>query len=165
MASWTWAFFHVLLAAAGLSIILATSAIAFNAVKWVGAAYLIWLGWQSLKTSSASFITKKGATETCLKPIFLQGMLVAALNPKVALFFLAFLPQFVVPGVGSVSAQLFLHGSLIIAVAALIEPLFLLAVDKLLRGLDQHPRFGVWIDKSLGMFFIAIGIRLALTER
>ena len=162
---WTGAFAHVLLAAAGLSVILATSAVAYNLVKWLGAAYLVWLGWQALRAKAESFVAPQASATRTLKSIFLQGMLVAALNPKVAIFFLAFLPQFVVPGAGSVGAQLFLHGSLIIVVAAFIEPLFLLAGDHMIRRLDSNPRVGLWIDRSLGAFFIAIGIKLALSER
>ena len=162
---WTGAFAHVLLAAGGLSVILATSALAFNLVKWLGAAYLVWIGWQALRAKAERFVAAQPGAVKPLKSIFLQGMLVAALNPKVAIFFLAFLPQFVTPGAGSVSAQLFLHGSLIIVVAAFIEPMFLLAGDHLIRRLDNNPRVGLWIERSLGGFFIAIGIRLALSER
>jgi len=162
---WSGAFFHVILAAAGLSVILATSAIAFSIVKWLGAAYLIWLGWQALRSEGAAFIADNNKVQSRLKPIFFQGMLVAALNPKVAIFFLAFLPQFVVEGAGPASAQLFLHGSLIIVVAAMIEPLFVLASSGLVRRLKENDRIGWWIDKSLGSIFIALGIRLAMSER
>ncbi len=162
---WTGAFFHVLLAAIGLSVILATSALAFNLVKWLGAAYLVWLGWQALRAGAEKFVDESGGQARSHTSIFMQGMLVAALNPKVAIFFLAFLPQFVEAGKGSVSAQLMLHGTLIIAVAAVIEPLFLLASEQMLKRLDKNPRVSQWIDRSLGVFFIAIGIRLALSER
>lgn len=104
---WLGAFGHVLMAAVGLSAILATSATAFSVVKWAGAAYLLYLGIKALRSDGSGFIS--GGTPTSLRafPIFKQGVIVALLNPKVAIFFLAFLPQFVVEGAGPVWAQLF----------------------------------------------------------
>jgi len=92
-------------------------------------------------------------------------VIVALLNPKVAIFFLAFLPQFVVAGAGPVWAQLFLHGCLIIVVAALIEPPLVMAGEKLTTKLRNSPRFGLWLDRSLGALLVALGLRLALDER
>ncbi len=162
---WTGAFGHVLMAAAGLSAILATSATAFSIVKWVGASYLIWLGIQALRSDGGSFISEKVETSPDLLPIFRQGILVAILNPKVAIFFLAFLPQFVVTGAGPVWAQLFLHGILIIIVAAFIEPPLVVTGEKLTNRLRNNPSFGKWLDRSLGTILMALGIRLAMQQR
>ncbi len=162
---WTGAFGHVLMAAAGLSAVLATSALAFSIVKWAGAAYLIWLGIMALRSGGGSFISENIKTSPGFFPIFRQGILVALLNPKVAMFFLAFLPQFVVAGAGPVWAQLFLHGALIIVIAALIEPPLVIAGEKLSMRLRNSPGFGLWLDRSLGTIFVALGIRLALEER
>ena len=162
---WLGAFGHVLMAAAGLSAILATSATAFSVVKWAGAAYLLYLGIKALRSDGSGFIAEGGPASRKAFPIFKQGVIVALLNPKVAIFFLAFLPQFVVEGAGPVWAQLFLHGTLIIVVAAFIEPPLILAGDKLTYSLRNNPRFGLWLDRSLGAIFIGLGIRLALDER
>lgn len=162
---WAGAFGHVLMAAAGLSAILATSALAFSVVKWAGAAYLIWLGISALRSDGGRFISESVTTSPAFMRVFRQGVLVALLNPKVAVFFLAFLPQFVVPGAGPVWAQLFLHGSLIILVAAFIEPLLVLAGDRLTTALRGNVRLGLWLDRSLGALFVALGLRLALEER
>ncbi|MBV1866028.1 MAG: LysE family translocator [Rhodobacteraceae bacterium] len=162
---WTGAFGHVLMAAAGLSAILATSALAFSIVKWAGAAYLLWLGYKALRSKGGSFVSDKVTSSPSFFPIFRQGVVVALLNPKVAVFFLAFLPQFVVAGGGPVWAQLFLHGSLIIVVAALIEPPLVIAGEKLTSRLRDNPQLGLWMDRSLGAVFVALGIRLALEER
>lgn len=153
------------MAAAGLSAILATSATAFSIVKWAGAAYLLYLGIKALRSDGSGFIAEGNSSSPNAFPIFKQGIIVALLNPKVAIFFLAFLPQFVVEGAGPVWAQLFLHGSLIIVVAAFIEPPLILAGDKLTNDLRSNPRFGFWLDRSLGVVFIGLGIRLALDER
>lgn len=162
---WSGAGCHVLMAALGLTAILETSATVFTLVKWVGAAYLVWLGIQALLSREASFATAAGAEQLNLRALFRQGMLVSLLNPKVAVFFLAFLPQFVVPGAGPVSAQLALHGVLIIAVAALIEPPLVLLGARLVEGVKRRPGIGLWLERGLGALLVTLGARLALSER
>ncbi len=162
---WTGAFVHVIFAALGLSAILATSAVAFTAVKWVGAAYLIWLGIQALCSNGTNLSVKDQVSPKSLKKIFQQGVLVAVLNPKVAIFFLAFLPQFVEAGAGPVSAQLFLHGFLIIIVAAFIEPPLVIVGGKLTGYLNNNTQVSRWMDRGLGALFVWLGIKLATTDR
>lgn len=162
---WTGAFGHVLMAAAGLSVILATSALAFSVVKWAGAAYLIWLGITALRSDGGKFISENVKNSVGFFPIYKQGIFIGLLNPKVAIFFLAFLPQFVVPGAGPVWAQLFLHGSLIIVVAAFIEPPLVLAGGRLTIKLRNDKRIGLWMERTLGGLFIALGIRLAFEKQ
>jgi len=162
---WSGAFLHVLFAAIGLSAILATSATAFTAVKWIGAIYLVWLGIQALKSDGASYSNDTEVARVSNIKIYQQGVFVAALNPKVAIFFLAFLPQFVVTGAGPASAQLFLHGSLIIVVAAFIEPPLVILGARLTRYLSQNSQVAAWMDRGLGVLFIGLGFRLALSEQ
>ena len=161
---WSGTFLHVVMAAAGLSVILATSAIAFSVVKWAGAAYLIWIGLRALFSNGGSIIAETKAKESSIRSIYGQGVMVSALNPKVAIFFLAFLPQFVVAGAGPVGAQLFLHGSLIIVVAGLIEPPLVFPGSRLATVLRNNKRVGLWMDRSLGALFISLGIRLAFSD-
>ncbi len=161
---WSGAFVHVLAAAIGLSAMIATSTIAFSAVKWLGAACLIWLGIQALRAGGGRLVGDTEKRADSFASIFRQGMLIAVLNPRVAIFFLAFLPQFVVAGAGPVPAQLFLHGSLIIVVAAFIEPLLVLAGDRLTTALRGRPRFGGRLDRVLGGMFIALGLKLATSK-
>lgn len=165
MGIWSGAALHVVMAAVGLSAILATSAVAFSIVKWIGAAYLIWLGIKMLLSRGDSFISSEGGSHQRLHSIYWQGVLVSALNPKVAIFFLAFLPQFVVEGAGPASAQLLLHGTLIIVVAACIEPPLVLLGAKLGAFLRQNQRIGLWMDRGLGALFVALGARLAASTR
>lgn len=154
---------HVGLAAAGLSALLVGSAYAFTAVKWVGAAYLIWLGVKALRSGGGGFVGQVTGS-VAFWPTFRQGMLVNLLNPKVAVFMLAFLPQFVVIGAGPVAAQLALHGVMIIVVAAFIEPPLILAGDRVLRGLRDRPALGLWLDRTLGTVLVALGVKLALSK-
>lgn len=162
---WTGALVHVGFAAAGLSAILASSAVAFSIVKWIGAAYLIYLGVSALRSPGGKFVNDKVESSSSGSKILKQGVLVSLLNPKVAIFFLAFLPQFVVAGAGPTWAQLALHGVLIIGVAAIIEPPLVLLGSQLAKGLRRSPTVGIWMDRTLGALFISLGVKLALQER
>ncbi len=161
---WIGAFIHVIFAALGLSAILASSAIAFSTVKWIGAAYLVWLGIQALRSKGKNMSVNGQTSHKCLMKVFKQGVLVAVLNPKVAIFFLAFLPQFVEIGAGPVSAQLFLHGFLIIVVAAFVEPPLIFVGGKLTGHLSNNERVSRWMDRGLGALFVSLGIKLATSD-
>ena len=162
---WSGLFLHVVLAAIGLSAILATSATAFLFIKCWCAIALIGLGIQALRSNGSSTGLNTGHARSSNRRIYFQGVLVATLNPKVAFFFLAFLPQFVVPGAGSASAQLFLHGLLILVVGAFIEPIIIVAGAKLSSQLGENSRVIAWMERSLGAVFIGLGIRIALSEQ
>ncbi|MEA3468872.1 MAG: LysE family translocator [Thermodesulfobacteriota bacterium] len=162
---WTGAFIHVIFAALGVSAILATSAVAFSVVKWIGATYLIWLGIQALRSKGTNLSVNGQVSPKGLMKIFKQGVLIAVLNPKVAIFFLAFLPQFVEAGAGSVSAQLFLHGTLIIVVAAFVEPPLILVGGKLTGYLSNNTQVSRWMDRGLGTLFVGLGVKLATSDR
>ncbi len=156
---------HIALTAAGLSAVLATSAVAFSVVKWAGAAYLVYLGITMLLTKGESTASLHPPPPAPAWQIYRQGILVDLLNPKVALFFLAFLPQFVVPGAGPVWVQLLLHGVLLLAIAAAIEPLLVVAAAWLARTFGTNGRLRIWVERGLGTVLVALGIRLVLAER
>ena len=162
---WSGALCHVAFAAAGLSAIVATSALAFAAIKWVGVVYLLWLGVQYLRSKGGSFASDTKVPTMGLGPIFRQGILIDLLNPKVAIFFLAFLPQFVAPGAGPVWLQLLVHGLLIIAISAVIEPPIVLLGDWLTRKLRTSNRLALWLDRTVGAMLLGLGIKLATTQR
>lgn len=162
---WLGTFVHVIFAALGLSAILMTSAVAFSMVKWVGAAYLIWLGIQSIRSGGTSFQATSGSSIVNLRKTFRQGILVSILNPKVAIFFLAFLPQFVEPGLGPISAQLFLHGLLIILIAGFVEVPMIFISSKLIGFLSKNTKVSLWMDRGLGALFIWLGLKLATSNR
>lgn len=162
---WTGAFAHVILAALGLSAIIAASSTAFGIVKWLGVAYLFWIGIQCLRSEGGAFTAAEAHGPSAFWPVFRQGVLVDLFNPKVATFFLAFLPQFVVENAGPVWAQLLLHGTLIIVVAALVEPPLVLLGDRMSTKMRTNNKIGLWLDRSLGGLLIALGLRLATLER
>lgn len=156
---------HVLAAAFGLSAILATSALAFSVIKYVGAAYLIWLGIQALRSKGAS-LTPDGPV-AMLSPwrVFGQGFLVNLLNPKMAIFFLAFLPQFVNPAVGSVFLQFLGLGATVIAVGVVWDAFLVLSADRIADRLRRSRRVSRWMDRAVGSVFVGLGLRLALQDR
>ena len=155
---------HPLAAALGISAILATSALAFSVVKYLGAAYLVWLGIRSLRARAP------GATPAAALPSgsgspLVQGVAAGVLNPKVALFFLAFLPQFVDPGRGGVLAQFLVLGATMAVLDTLYE-LALVAVFARLRGRYlANPRVARWQARISGVVLIALGVRLAVQDR
>lgn len=162
----TGAFVHVLAVSVGLSAVLATSATAFTIVKYLGAAYLIYLGIKSLRSAGASFgSTAEARSSVSAWQAFRQGVLIDVLNPKVAIFFMAFLPQFVRQGHGSETSQLIFLGTLVICVAIVVEACFVLAASRATNFFRSNPTASIWLDRILGSVLIALGIRLALSEQ
>lgn len=163
---WVGAFCHVLMAALGLTAILATLAVLFSVVKWIGAIYLVWVGIRALRSEEDNPETENPNHEIRgFWTVFRQGILVDLLNPKVAIFFLAFLPQFVVEGSGPTWAQLFLHGTLIIVIAGIIEPPIILAGDYFAEALRRSKKLSKWLNRGIGTLFIGLGVKLALSEK
>lgn len=161
---WSGAFVHVIAAAAGLSAILMASAEAFLLVKLLGAAYLCWLGVQAIRQAGQGLVADEvGNGSPRALPAFRQGVLIAVLNPKTALFFMAFLPQFVRPELAAalpISLQLLLLGSLVIVVAIPIELTLVLGASALSRWLRERKRLAVWLDRLLGVMFVGLAARL-----
>lgn len=156
--------FHAALAAFGLSAILATSALAFAIVKYAGAAYLLYLGVRALRANAEGERQATGHERPARAPL-VQAIVTGILNPKVALFFLAFLPQFVDPSRGPAFVQFMVLGSTI----ALLDTLYELALVHLASGMRdryrRNPRVGLWLTRSSGAVLVALGVRLALQER
>lgn len=162
---WVGVLCHISFAVVGLSALIAASAQAFAIVKWIGVAYLIWLGVQALR-SRGGFLAEAGPqSSVSRRQVFGQGILVNVLNPKVAIFFLAFLPQFLVVDAGPVWLQLLVHGVLVIAVAGLIEPPLVLFGGRVTAKLRDNARLSRWLDRALGTMLIGLGLKLAALRR
>ena len=155
---------HTLMAAFGLSAVLMTSAWAFSAVKYAGAAYLIVLGIRALVERSDDLHVAPSRLMDAPRA-FRQAVLAEALNPKTALFFLAFLPQFVRPAQGSVVMQFLVLGLIFVAMSAGFTSLVALAAGQVSRWLHRNRRIGRWQGRAVGTIFIALGARLAFQER
>lgn len=147
---------HTLFAAIGLSAILMTSALAFTAIKLAGAAYLIYLGVQALRSRPTSSSPTRIAAQSRSK-IFWQGFVTNLLNPKIALFFLAFLPQFVDPNSASHPAGLFLYLGGMFVVGGSLWCLLLVAVAQRVRTTIKPSAI---ITNITGLVYIGLGLNL-----
>jgi threonine/homoserine/homoserine lactone efflux protein len=153
---------HAAAAALGLSAILATSAVAFALIKYIGAAYLIYLGIKELRSHTPQLAAESNiSTRQALNKAILTGIL----NPKIALFFLAFLPQFIDPQHGSVLLQFLMLGFLLAIMDIIYESFLAIAADVLSARLLGSERFALWRQRFTGVILIGLGIRLALTQR
>jgi len=156
---------HVLFAAFGLSIILVQSAIAFSIVKYIGAAYLIYLGIMKLTKKNKALTNPKLEKKRLLK-IFTQGFVVNLLNPKTALFFMAFLPQFVNPVAGSVSLQIIYLGLIFISLAVISDGIYALLAgsagqlftnNKAINSINKYIPASIYLILGIGTIFLKNG--------
>jgi threonine/homoserine/homoserine lactone efflux protein len=153
---------HVLAATIGLSSLLASSATAFTIVKYAGAAYLIFLGIRRL-------LTRETAEDDIVRVprsrrrLFVDGVVVNVLNPKTALFFIAFLPQFVDPDAGAASAQIFALGLIFVVIALGSDSLWALTAGTLGGWLKQSPAYFAIRRWVTGTVFVALGLSTART--
>ncbi len=155
---------HTLAAALGLSAILATSATAFTIVKWIGAAYLVYLGATLLASRSAA-AAPAALPPASLARVFAQGFLTNVLNPKVALFFLAFLPQFIDAGAARKAVAFLLLGAVFNVNGTLWNLLVARLSASAARRFSGRSRAAAWLRRSAGAAFVALGVRLGLADR
>lgn len=155
--------FHVLAATLGLSAILLSSALAFTVVKYLGALYLIYLGVRRLLTNTKNREIARFQQQN-LRRVFFQGVLVAALNPKTALFFLAFLPQFVDPSAGSVTLQLLTLGGTFVMMAIITDGTYALLASTAGGWLKKNRSFLRAERYLVGSVYIGLGVTAALAE-
>lgn len=158
---------HTLAAAIGLSALLMTSVQAFMIVKLIGAAYLFYVGVTMLlerkRSDDAEIIGALPIADG--KRIFWQGFLTNVLNPKVALFFLAFLPQFIAADSTQKSLAFLLLGCLFIFNATFVVLAFAWMVSKARGRVSRSSRLAIWLNRGCGALFVGVGIKLALSER
>jgi threonine/homoserine/homoserine lactone efflux protein len=155
--------FHTLLAAVGIAALIRSSEVAFDAVRYAGAAYLVWIGIQALRHRSA-FSREAARDARALAAIYRQSVLGNVLNPKVTLFFLAFLPQFVNAPAGHVGAQMALLGAIFMLQTVVIFGAVALFSGWLGARIRRTPAIGARLNVFAGITFIALGIRVALPD-
>jgi threonine/homoserine/homoserine lactone efflux protein len=155
---------HVAAAALGLAALLASSALAFSIVKYLGAAYLVFLGVRKLAGRDGHGPEgSRNAPRQSLRSVFAQGVVVAVLNPKTALFFLAFLPQFVDPTRGSPTAQILTLGALMVGIAIVSDSAYALLAGSVGRWLWRSPRFVRSERYVSGTVYIGLGALAAFS--
>lgn len=156
---------HVAAAALGVSALLAGSPAAFAVLQWLGAAYLVWLGIGLLRPRGQAGGAPQPDPARALRRLFAQGFLTNALNPKVALFFLAFVPQFIVPAPAHPALAFVLLGGVFVVNGTLVSLAVAWAAAGLRRRLAGQPgwqRLGPWLNRGVGALFVALGLKLAL---
>ncbi len=157
-------FLHTLMAVVGISAIIATSAMLFAIVKYLGAAYLIYLGLKAI-LEKAPVDLGQGRVPISAPQAFRQAILAEVLNPKTALFFLAFLPQFVAPERGFVMLQLTILGIVFALIGFFSTIVCSVAAGGLGSFLRRNPTVLKWQGKAVGGIYCALGLRLALQDR
>ncbi len=155
---------HTALALAGVSALVAASPTAFTALRWAGGLYLVWLGVQALRHAGQSSLGRTAASIETPGRLFTRGLVANAINPKVVLFFLSFLPQFVQPAQGSVGLQIGLLGLLFTLQAAVLFGLLGFFAGSVGGWLQRRPGAGLWLDRVAGLLFVGLGLRLILSR-
>lgn len=156
------ALIHVAAATLGISALVASSATAFGTLKWAGAAYLVYLGVRRIMSPADELIERD---PTAHRRIFAQGVLVNALNPKVAIFFLAFLPQFIDPDAGAIAPQVAVLGVMFVAIAAVCDGAWALLVGAVGPRLKRSARASRRLSRVSGGIYIGLGVVTALAGR
>jgi threonine/homoserine/homoserine lactone efflux protein len=161
-------FVHIVAAGLGVSALMATSAMAFSVLKWVGAAYLLYVGVRLLLSKVPDAIkTEAGSADSVtaggLKSLFFRGFWTNALNPKVALFFLAFVPQFITPGAAHPTVAFLLLGVLFNLNAIPINIGYAVLAAWAAQRTAAIQRGMHWLDRLAGALFVGFGIKLALS--
>lgn len=161
-------FMHVFAAALGLSAILASSATAFTVVKYVGAAYLVYIGITALRQKSSIDSEANNSVNSLphtMKSIFWQGFLSNALNPKVALFFLAFVPQFINHDSPEKALAFIVLGAIFNVNSMLWCHFLAISTAFASKRLKISKSMSVWLNKTIGVLFISLGVKLALAVK
>ncbi|MES2741331.1 MAG: LysE family translocator [Pseudomonadota bacterium] len=158
---------HVLAAAVGLSAMLGTSATAFGVVKWIGAAYIVYLGIGMLRAKRRAGQAAPTAPLAPLpyRTIYFQGLLTNVLNPKVALFFLAFVPQFIAADAPSKPLAFVILGCIFNFNGMVWCHALALSAAFASRRVKFNPTLALWLNRVTGGLFLALGLKLALSER
>ncbi len=155
---------HIAAAAFGLSALLATSAEAFLFIKLLGAAYLLYIGIQMLRTKTSTAAEQTAPAPASLAAIYRQGLLTNVLNPKVALFFLAFLPQFVAPDAADKTLAFLFLGA-IFNVNGMLWCLLLAWTSAVAaQKVKTSQQVKLWLNRTVGALFVALGAKLALSR-
>jgi RhtB (resistance to homoserine/threonine) family protein len=159
-------FVHIVTAALGVSALMAASTTAFTVLKWAGAAYLLWIGMKMLLSRAPESPTEDftNAPPANLKTIFLGGFWTNVLNPKVALFFLAFVPQFIAPGTANTPLAFLMLGSLFNFNGMFVNVGWAALASWMAQRMETVRRGMHWLDRIAGAMFISFGIKLALTD-
>ena len=155
---------HLVAALTGLAALLHASALAFEIVKYLGVAYLLYMAWQSLRENGALKV-EAGADQRSALKIIVDGVLVNILNPKLSIFFVAFLPQFISPSDPSPLASMLELSGVFMAMTFIIFAVYGVFAAAMRDRVVSRPSVMAWMRRTFAAAFVMLGARLALTER
>jgi RhtB (resistance to homoserine/threonine) family protein len=162
----TGSIFHTLFAAFGLSLILAKSMLVFNLIKYAGAAYLLYLGYKMLTDKSGLNLAGTAENKTVdYRKIYREAFITNILNPKVALFFIAFLPQFIDPTLQNTVVPFIALGATLILTGLVWDLALALFASAIFAKLKDNKKVSAYINKICGLTLVGLGIKVALTDR
>lgn len=155
---------HLIAAMMGLAALLHASALAFSIVKYAGVAYLLWMAWQTLKEQGALSV-EAAADERSAWRVLVDGLALNVLNPKLSIFFVAFLPQFIAAGEASPMARMLELSGVFMAMTFVVFALYGLFAAAMRDKVVSRPAVMAWLRRTFAAAFVALGAKLALTER
>lgn len=155
---------HLLTSVLGLSALLHTSALAFEVLRYAGVAYLLYLAYATWRDRSA-FAMNDAPTATTARGLMIRGFLLNILNPKLTIFFLAFLPQFVTPGSISPAVQMLVLSAVFMAMTFAVFVIYGLLANGFRRAVIESPRVQNWLRRSFAAAFAGLGLNLAFAQR
>lgn len=155
---------HITASTLGLSAVLHTSALAFQAVKYAGVIYLLYLAWSMWRETGALKFDSSSAQKGLWK-IMQRGFLINILNPKLSIFFLAFLPLFISPNSSSPIFEMFTLSAAFMAMTLIIFVFYGVSANGVRRYIVNSPKLIVWLQRSFAAAFAALGVKLAMTEQ
>ncbi len=155
---------HVLAAITGLAALLHTSAVAFQIVKYAGVAYLLYMAWNTIRDTGALAVEAETGRRSA-RQVIVSGVLVNILNPKLTIFFLAFLPQFIAPGSTDVLGSMLWLSAVFMAVTFVVFVGYGLFAAAVRDHVISRPRVLTWVRRVFGGAFVALGARLAFAQR
>ena len=157
--------FHTLAVILGVAVIFQTSIFAFTILKIIGAMYLLYLAWQIFKAGNQKIDTKNNNANIDYKKLYYRGIIMNITNPKVSIFFLAFLPQFTNPNLGSIPLQMLLLGILFLIAALLVFSIIALYSAKLGKTINKSDKSQKILNKLVSLVFVALAIKLISTKQ
>lgn len=156
---------HMLAAITGLAALLHTSALLFDAVKYAGVAYLLWMAWQTWHNRGSLSLTGKGPQRQSFMQVTIEAIVINLLNPKLSIFFFAFLPQFISHDEPAVLARMLEMSGVFMAMTLAVFVLYGLFAAAVRDHVLARPRVMQWLRRTFAAAFVALGAKLALTER
>ncbi len=155
---------HMLAAITGLAAVLHASALAFEAIRWAGIAYLLWMAWATLRENGPLAVTPT-VVQRSDREVIAAAVLANLLNPKLSIFFLAFLPQFIAPGDATPVLTMLLLSAVFMGMTFAVFVLYGLFAAATRQHILSRPTVMAWLRRTFAAAFVALGARLALTDR